>query len=191
MGNLIKSHHNVIESDVSLNERTQIVLDCHNIPFSDNSFDCIIAQAVLEHVKYPLTCVSEIHRVLKKGGIIYAETPFMQQVHGEAYDFYRFTLSGHRILFEKFIEIEAGAVSCAGTSLLWSIEYFFLEIFYFSKVLQNISKVSVRVLFFWLKYFDLLSIRNKAAFKYGANGYFFLGIKENTNIDIIAYFKKT
>ena len=35
-------------------------------------------------------------------GIVYAETPFMQQVHEGAYDFTRYTVLGHRYLFKKF-----------------------------------------------------------------------------------------
>ena len=72
--------------------------------------DAVICQAVLEHVLEPASAVSEIHRVLRRDGLVYAETPFMQQVHERAYDFSRFTQSGHRWLFRRFSEISAGPI---------------------------------------------------------------------------------
>ena len=40
----------------------------------------------------PPRVVAEMHRVLRPGGLLYAEIPFMQQVHEGAYDFTRYTL---------------------------------------------------------------------------------------------------
>ena len=77
----------IVGSDVSFGPYTKIVLDAHDIPFEDEVFDCVIIQAVLEHVIDPQRCVNEIHRVLKPSGIVYAETPFIQQVHMRQYDF--------------------------------------------------------------------------------------------------------
>ena len=71
-----------IHTDVSLTTHSQIICDAHDLPFSDETFDGVIVQAVLEHVVDPYRCVEEIHRVLNEEGIVYAETPFMQQVHG-------------------------------------------------------------------------------------------------------------
>ena len=98
----------IVGSDVSFGEYTSIICDAHDVPFEDSTFDCVIIQAVLEHVLEPRTCVSEIHRVLKPDGIVYAETPFMQQVHMKQYDFTRFTYLGHRWLFKNFEEIASG-----------------------------------------------------------------------------------
>jgi len=41
-------------------------IDAHDLPYQNNSFDCVIANQVLEHVKKPWVCVKEFHRVLKK-----------------------------------------------------------------------------------------------------------------------------
>jgi hypothetical protein len=49
---------------------------------------------------------SEIHRLLKSGGFVYSEIPFMQQVHEGAYDFTRYTLVGHRALFRALDDLE-------------------------------------------------------------------------------------
>jgi len=72
----------LVETDVSFGPRTRLICDAHDIPFAQNSFDGVIVQAVLQHVVDPYRCVDEIHRVLKEDGLVYADTPFMQQVHG-------------------------------------------------------------------------------------------------------------
>ena len=69
---------------------------------------------MLEHVLDPAQVVAEIHRVLGKDGVVFANTPFMQQVHEGAYDFTRFTLSGHRWLFRNFDLLEAGTSAGVG-----------------------------------------------------------------------------
>jgi hypothetical protein len=54
--------------------------------------------------------------VLKPGGYVYAETPFMQPVHMREYDFTRFTHLGHRRLFRYFAELRSGTTAGTGTS---------------------------------------------------------------------------
>jgi len=80
------------------------------------SVDGVLIQAVLEHVLDPAQVVGEIHRVLRPDGLVYAETPFLQQVHAGPNDFTRFTSSGHRYLFRAFAEIAAGPVAGPGAS---------------------------------------------------------------------------
>ena len=98
----------IVGTDVYASSNTRLVADGHSLPFADASFDGVWIQAVLEHVLDPADVVAEIVRVLKPDGLVYAETPFMQQVHEQAYDFTRFTKSGHRWLFRRFAEIDAG-----------------------------------------------------------------------------------
>jgi SAM-dependent methyltransferase len=113
----------VIGFDIVRSPVTQFVADAHQIPLPTGSVDAVLAQAVLEHVVDPPRVVSEIHRVLKDGGLVYAETPFLQQVHAGPYDFTRFTASGHRYLFRRFDELTAGTVAGPGTQLLWTTDH--------------------------------------------------------------------
>ena len=50
------------------------VVDAHNIPFKDNSFDVVIANHMLYHLSDINKAISEIHRVLKPNGVIFAST---------------------------------------------------------------------------------------------------------------------
>ena len=63
-----------------------------NLPFDDESFDCILCLETLEHVEDPLKAMREIYRVLKSGGKFIGSAPFAYELHGEEYgDYWRFT----------------------------------------------------------------------------------------------------
>jgi SAM-dependent methyltransferase len=109
--------------DIYASDVTHVVADAHQIPFQDAAFDAVVVQAVLEHVLEPAQVVVEIWRVLRSGGIVYAETPFLQHVHEGAYDFQRFTESGHRWLFRRFEQIDSGLVAGPGYSLVWTLDH--------------------------------------------------------------------
>jgi SAM-dependent methyltransferase len=187
-------HLQIIESDVSFGPRTQIVLDAHTIPYQAETFDCVVAQAVLEHVLDPFKCVEEIYRVLKPNGIIYVEIPFMQQVHGGAYDFTRFTRSGQRRLLRQFEEIDSGIVAGPGTVLAWSYEYLLLSIFGYSEPIKLLLKALARLTGFWLKYLDFFARWNSHAVD-AASGLYFIGKKSKnfclTDKEILEYYNKT
>ena len=125
----ILNHESIefIESDVYLSRRTALVCDAHQIPFEQETFDGVIVQAVLEHVADPAACVEEIHRVLKVRGLVYSDTPFMQQVHAAGHDFSRFTHVGQRRLFRKFEEVASGVTCGPGMALAWAYQYFLLS----------------------------------------------------------------
>ncbi|MBV4420369.1 methyltransferase domain-containing protein [Clostridium tyrobutyricum] len=50
------------------------IADAQKIPFKDNSFDVVIANNMLYHISNIDLALSEINRVLKPGGILYAST---------------------------------------------------------------------------------------------------------------------
>lgn len=139
----------LIAFDIYGTPLTQFIADGHQIPLADGSVDAVVIQAVLEHVLDPAQIVAEIHRVLTPGGIVYAETPFLQQVHEGPYDFTRFTESGHRYLFRKFTLLDSGIIGGPGTQLLWTIDYVARGLFR-SRLAGGITKA----LFFWVRLLD-------------------------------------
>jgi SAM-dependent methyltransferase/uncharacterized protein YbaR (Trm112 family) len=166
-----------VETDVSFGPRTMLICDAHQLPFSSGSFDGVLVQAVLEHVLDPSRCVEEIHRVLNVSGLVYAETPFAQQVHGREYDFTRFTDLGHRRLFRRFEEISSGAACGPGMALAWSYTYFLLS-FASSRIARAILVAFARLTAFWFKYFDFLLIDKPGALD-SASSYYFIGRKSD------------
>ncbi len=170
--------------DIYRSPGIDMIADAHEIPLADDSVDGVLVQAVLEHVLEPERVVAEIWRVLKPGGIVYAETPFLQQVHEAAYDFTRFTDSGHRYLFRRFALIRSGPSGGAGTQLLWSLDYFFRGLFRSRAVGK-----AVKLAFFWLRWADRLIPRAQNIDN--ASGVYLLGRKATTVVtpqEIIAYY---
>jgi SAM-dependent methyltransferase len=151
----------LVETDVALGPRTQIACDAHFLPFADGSFDAVVLQAVLEHVLRPWDCVEEVHRVLRPAGYVYAETPFMQQVHASL-DFTRFTLAGHRALWFRFDEIDAGIAVGPGSALAWAWEHFLGSIPGTPRG-RRVARAVGRVSAFWFKYLDLVLARRPGA----------------------------
>ena len=179
-----------VEGGMSFGPRTQLICDAHDIPFEDHSFDGVVAQSVLEHVADPYRCVEEIWRVLGDRGIVYAETSFMQPVHGQERDFTRFTDLGHRRLFRKFEEVKRGMVAGPGTALAWAWQYF-VRGFFKSKRARRLAWDFSRLTGFWLKYMDQLMMGNPGALD-GASGLFFMGRKSDrvlSDRDLVAGFR--
>lgn len=175
----------LITFDIYAGPNVQFIGDGHAIPLASESVDGVIVQAVLEHVLEPFAVAREIDRVIRPGGLVYAETPFMQQVHEGPYDFTRFTESGHRYLFRRFEVIDAGAVSGAGTVLSWSIERFVRSLTR-SVRLGRIAALA----FFWLVLLDrFLDPRHSLD---AASGVYFLGRKTDQSIsprEMIDYYQ--
>ena len=157
--------------DIYQTNSVDIICDAHYLPLMTNSYDGVWIQAILEHVVEPTKVVDEIYRVLKSDGIVYAETPFMQQVHEGAYDFTRFTVLGHRYLFKKFEAIEFGGNKGPELVLAWSIRYFFWALTR-SRFMARLIGMAATLL---LRPFSFL-VSKKSLFD-ASSGVFFLGRK--------------
>jgi SAM-dependent methyltransferase len=167
----------MVETDVALGPRTQLICDGRDLPFAANSFDGVVVQAVLQYVPDPVKCVEEIRRVLKPEGLVYAETAFMQQVVHGRYDFTRFTHVGLRLLFRGFQEVRSGPTAGPGMVLAWACHFFLLS-FASKRFARSLIHAAVRLTLFWLKYFDALLLSKPGTYD-AASGYFFLGIRED------------
>lgn len=165
----------LISFDLYRSAKAQFIADAHAIPLADGCVDAVIVQAVLEHVLEPERVVAEIWRVLSPDGLVYAETPFLQQVHEGAYDFTRFTESGHRYLFRRFGLIKSGVCGGIGTQLTWSIDYFVRGVFR-----SRLAGKAAKLAFTWLRLFDRIIPPEFASD--AASGVYFLGCKSSLEI---------
>lgn len=174
---LVTNNHQVVVTDVFASDIVDYVCDAMSLPFLNSQFDAVFIIAVLEHVVDPKIAVNEISRVLKMDGLVFSGIPFMQQVHMGCYDFTRYTLLGHRWLYNAFELVKLAPSSGSGSALLWSMTAF-LRSFSSNKTITLVVKSFVRVFFFWIKYFDLLQ-KNNADFALGS---YFIGINKKTVI---------
>jgi SAM-dependent methyltransferase len=169
-----------IECDLAHRARTRVFADPSRIPLADASVDAVLLDAVLEHVPDAHAVVREAWRVLRPGGIIYADTPFMLQVHGGAFDYARFSHQAQRWMFRDFVEIDSGVSQGPAVALGYAIQYFLL-CFVSGRTARYAVKTFCRLAFFWIKYFDLLIARRPAA-RDAAHGMYFLGRKSNRSL---------
>ncbi len=159
--------------DIYRSPLVQFVADAHQVPLANGTIHAVWIQAVLEHVLDPAIVVREIHRVLAPGGLVYAETPFMQHVHEGPYDFTRFTESGHRWLFREFERIDADVVAGLTMQLAWSVEAWVTGL-----TRSRNAGAWARRLVYGMRVFD--SWIPRAYHVDGASGFYFLGRRSET-----------
>ena len=168
----------IVRTDVEPGRQTMLVVDPQDLPFADGAFDAVVAQSVVQHVPDPWRCAEEIHRVLTARGLVYAETPFMRQVHEGPRDFHRFTHLGHRRLFRRFEEMDSGAAAGPGTAAAWAWRHF-LWSFARSRLMGVLLPVVASWTAFFLKAFDRQLVERPRALD-AASSVYFLGRRSET-----------
>jgi hypothetical protein len=91
---------NLIQMEIVRYPNVDLLAVNQQLPFVDGSFDAIFSLDVLEHVNDPWTSASEIKRVLRPGGVIYLNLPFLQAEHGYPHHYFNATRMGAQRLFE-------------------------------------------------------------------------------------------
>lgn len=81
----------VIYANVSTVKCPDTQADAAALPFSNCCFDAIICAELLEHVSDPVIVLRECHRVLRNQGLLFISVPFLYHMHGDPYDFGRYT----------------------------------------------------------------------------------------------------
>lgn len=81
----------VTYANLVVDKGADIQADAALLPLAGNSFDGVICAELLEHVPDPRPVLAEAFRVLKPGGRLLITAPFLFRVHGDPYDFGRYT----------------------------------------------------------------------------------------------------
>jgi SAM-dependent methyltransferase len=96
---------NVINVEIAAYRSTDVLAVGEALPFEDGCFDTVLSLAVLEHVRNPFACAREMLRVLKPGGQIMCQVPFLQPEHSFPGHFYNMTQTGIQNLFAEMAEV--------------------------------------------------------------------------------------
>lgn len=99
-------YENCLYLDVYPSQTADIIMEpACAYPIETGSLDGISCLAVLEHVEKPWQVVDEMRRMLKPGGKVFIDWPFLQPVHGFPSHFYNATRSGLGQMFERGFDI--------------------------------------------------------------------------------------
>lgn len=99
-------HENCLYLEVYPSITADLVVepDC-TYPLASASLDGIGCFAVLEHTARPWQVVEEMHRMLKPGGAVFIDWPFLQPVHGFPSHYFNATREGLKSLFAPGFDI--------------------------------------------------------------------------------------
>jgi len=155
-----------------------IACDARALPLSDCVADAVVLRRILHRSLHAPALAREAVRVLRIGGLLYAEEPFAVGVQEGPDDFYRFTHLGLRGQFLDCEELGSGvsegvgvALATSWRQLLWSLA----RSPYLGFVLATIASFTS---FFW-KYLDGV-IGPRARVIDGAAAVYFLGQRSAT-----------
>jgi SAM-dependent methyltransferase len=87
--------------DVQGRALPDIIADAMRIPLMNSSVDVVLATELMEHLPSPQNFLLEIARVLRQGGTLILSVPFMEPIHEEPRDYYRFTPFSLRLLLSE------------------------------------------------------------------------------------------
>jgi SAM-dependent methyltransferase len=91
--------------------------DVQDLKFDDEMFDAAVCWSILEHVPYPQKAISELLRVLKPGGQIWVQLPFLYPYHDRT-DYWRASPDGLRVWMAQFEEVASGCDFYTRTKLV-------------------------------------------------------------------------
>lgn len=143
---------------------TDFVSDVSATPFRDGSVDLVIATGLLEHVEDDRKLLAEIRRILKIGGSVHIEIPFLQQYHDDPIDCRRLTQPGLALLLKQHgFEIVDSGTHIGPTVTVLTLLAYWLALWFegrtiVHKVLSNGVFVAASILFWPFKFLDVILI---------------------------------
>jgi SAM-dependent methyltransferase len=166
-----------IAIDYSPYPGTNVCSDAHRLGLRDASVDCVFSTGTFEHIADPPAALAEIRRVLKPGGLVHLEVPFVFPFHPDPLDNTRWTAEGlasfcARHGFEKVRQgTHMGPASALNMVL---IEY--ARCWFEGRVMRRLAYLALAILLTPHRYLDRFLIRRRYA-SYLAAGVYYVGRK--------------
>lgn len=104
--------------------KADVIADLNEpLPIESGAADTVISLSVMEHLREPRIFLGEAHRILKAGGRMVLQVPFMWRVHEAPYDYFRYTRFGLRYLIEKAGFADVEVYSQTGFWTMWTLKF--------------------------------------------------------------------
>lgn len=138
-------------------------------PFQKETVDIVISTGVLEHVADDHRYMAEICRILKPGGLLHIELPFLQQYHEDPIDCRRLTAPGLKLYLEQngFEVITYGVHIGPTVTILTLLSYYIDLLFtgrsFLSRAIGHAGFIAFSIIAWPLRYLDLWLIHKPAA----------------------------
>lgn len=150
-------------------DQTDLVADVHRLPIRDGVADLVVATGLIEHVDDDRAVLSEVARVLRPGGLVHIELPFLQQYHEDPIDCRRFTVQGlERELRRVGLEPVNSGPHIGPTVTMITLAAYYASLWFEGKS-QASKAVSTGVFFacsalFWpFKFLDSILVHKRSA----------------------------
>ncbi len=154
-----------------------LVADAHSLPVRSSSIDRVICSSVLMYCADPKKAISEMHRILKPGGMVYISVAFVYRLAADPFDYFRISSDGLLILCDQFEPVQSGFNRGPASTIADMLTYFCAIVCCFNRKWLYHILVDVFQWCFWpLKYLDrVLNHYSMAGVIH--SGAFFLGRK--------------
>jgi SAM-dependent methyltransferase len=133
---------------VKLNENIDFVCKLDNIPRPSGYYNVVLCTEVIEHVEYPDKVITEMYRVLKKGGKLFLTCPQSWMVHQAPYNYYYFVYYGLESLVKN-----AGFKKYKITPM-GGYYWFLADVIRFNNILEQIRRFPI--IYYPLRLIDVL-----------------------------------
>jgi len=161
-------------TDIEPRAGVDIVADAQSMPqIPSGSADCVFLVSVLQHIPSPQKAIEEAFRILRPGGIIYVNVPFIWFYATDPVDFYRFSLTGLEFLCSQFQHIASGSQRGPASTFCDLLIRFLAILFSFnSNALYTANVYCGKWTLFWIKYLDILIARYSMGYLMWGSPYF-------------------
>jgi SAM-dependent methyltransferase len=157
---------NVLNLEIEAMPGIGVVGVAEKLPFDDGSCDGVILQAVLEHVVDENDTLAECFRVLRPGGRVLVEIPFIQGDHPAPGDYRRYTEQGLRQIVERhgLQPQESGVAVGPASALAWVLaEFLALLVSVRSRRLYQVARLATTFVAWPVKFLDRVLDRHPMA----------------------------
>jgi SAM-dependent methyltransferase len=148
----------VICTDIQPGPGIDIVADAQHMPqIPSGSADCVFLVSVLQYVPLPQKAIDEAFRILRPGGIIFVNLPFIWFYDPDPIDFNRLSVPGLELLCSQFERITSGSRRGPASTFCDLLIRFIGILFSFnSDALYTAVVYCAKWSLFWIKYLDIV-----------------------------------